>query len=119
MTLVLAVFIFGGVNLAYESLQSSIYETEENYYKETEKKPEYIDIIDFDQEIENLLRKQFNLQEEIWQIEIPAIGLEAPIAEGTTQEVMRDYVGHFENTNLWKGNIGLAAHNRRISNKLF
>ena len=60
-----------------------------------------------------------NLQEGIWQVEIPSIGLIAPISEGTTQEVMREYVGHFENTNLWKGNIGLAAHNRRISNKLF
>ena len=25
---------------------------------------------------------------------------------------MREYVGHFENTVFWKGNIGLAAHNR-------
>ena len=53
---------------------------------------------------------------ETWKLEIPAIGLMAPISEGTTQEVMRDYVGHFENTNVWSGNIGLAAHNRRISN---
>ena len=48
----------------------------------------------------------------IWQIEIPKIGLIAPISEGTTQEVMLEYVGHFENTNIWNGNIGLAAHNR-------
>ena len=25
---------------------------------------------------------------------------------------MLNYVGHFENTSIWNGNIGLAAHNR-------
>ena len=48
----------------------------------------------------------------IWQIEIPKIDLVAPIAEGTSQEVMLDYVGHFENTEKTHGNVGLAAHNR-------
>ena len=50
--------------------------------------------------------------EEIWQIEIPKINLIAPINEGTSQEIMLEYVGHFENTSTWKGNVGLAAHNR-------
>lgn len=55
----------------------------------------------------------------IWQIEIPKIDLIAPIEEGTNKEVMNKYVGHFENTEKWNGNIGLAAHNRRICSKLF
>lgn len=50
--------------------------------------------------------------ENIWQIEIPKIGLVAPISEGTSQEVMLEFVGHFEDTSIWNGNIGLAAHNR-------
>lgn len=45
-------------------------------------------------------------------MEIPKIDLVAPIAEGTSQEVMEKYVGHFENTELIYGNVGLAAHNR-------
>lgn len=49
---------------------------------------------------------------EIWQIEIPKILLIAQISEGTTQEVLNQYVGHFENTSKEKGNVGLAAHNR-------
>ncbi len=49
---------------------------------------------------------------DIWQVEIPAINLVAPISEGTSQEVMLEYVGHFEDTSTWNGNIGLAAHNR-------
>ncbi len=119
ITLILAVFIFSGANLAYESLQDSINKTQEDYYEETYTVQEKIVAIDLDEQIEELLRTNYNLHEEIWQVEIPSIGLLAPIAEGTTQEVMREYVGHFENTSLWKGNIGLAAHNRRISNKLF
>ena len=49
---------------------------------------------------------------EIWQIEIPEISLIATISEGTTQEVLNQYVGHFENTSKEEGNVGLAAHNR-------
>jgi LPXTG-site transpeptidase (sortase) family protein len=52
------------------------------------------------------------IEEQIWQIEIPKIELVAPISEGTSQEVMLEYVGHFEDTNILSGNVGLAAHNR-------
>lgn len=48
----------------------------------------------------------------IWQIEIPEISLKAPISEGTTKEILDEYVGHFENTSKTTGNVGLAAHNR-------
>lgn len=47
-----------------------------------------------------------------WRIEIPKIGLNAPIREGTTQEVMLKAVGHFTETPKDTGNVGLAAHNR-------
>ena len=53
-----------------------------------------------------------SIEKHIWQIEIPKIDLIAPIAEGTSQEVMLEYVGHFENTEFLYGNVGLAAHNR-------
>lgn len=56
--------------------------------------------------------KENNIDENVWQIEIPKINLIAPIAEGTSQEVMLEYVGHFETTEFLYGNIGLAAHNR-------
>ena len=47
-----------------------------------------------------------------WQIEIPAISLTANISEGTGKGVLNKYVGHFEETSLEEGNVGLAAHNR-------
>ena len=47
-----------------------------------------------------------------WRIIIPKINLDAPIAEGTTTEVMNKYVGHFEGSANLSGNVCLAAHNR-------
>lgn len=51
-------------------------------------------------------------KEKNWTIKIPKISLEASISEGTEQEVMEKYVGHFEETSKKSGNVGLAAHNR-------
>lgn len=56
---------------------------------------------------------------ENWYIEIPSISLKAEIQEGTTKEIMDKYVGHFEETQCWIGNIGLAAHNRGYENNYF
>lgn len=47
-----------------------------------------------------------------WRIEIPKIGVIAPIKTGTTQTVLATAVGHFENTTTWNGNVPLAGHNR-------
>ena len=51
---------------------------------------------------------------EIWQIEIPKISLVANISEGTTKEILNQYVGHFENTSKQKGNIGIALLNKEL-----
>ena len=45
-------------------------------------------------------------------LEIPKIGVSAPIKEGTDWETMKDYIGHFENSSIWEGNVCLASHNR-------
>ena len=49
---------------------------------------------------------------ENWSLEIPKINLKAEISYGTTKEVMDKYIGHFDITSFWYGNVGLAAHNR-------
>lgn len=49
---------------------------------------------------------------EVWKLEIPKINLVADIAEGTTYEILNHYIGHFEETQMLEGNVGLAAHNR-------
>lgn len=43
---------------------------------------------------------------------IEKIGLKATIKEGSDTEVLKDYIGHIENTATYDGNVGLAAHNR-------
>lgn len=43
---------------------------------------------------------------------IPRINVYAEIMEGTTDEVLASYIGHFENTSIWEGNVALASHNR-------
>lgn len=108
---VLVVFILTTVNLAYESLQNG--KLTEEISKETEIE-ETLEV-DKDTNFETFLNINYaNL--ELWQVEIPKINLIAPIAQDTTQEVMEKYVGHFTKTAFWKGNIGLAAHNRRLPN---
>lgn len=72
---------------------------------------------------ENIIQEDTNEEEketkENWYLEIPKINLKAPISEGTTSEVMDDYIGHFEETSKDLGNIGLAAHNRGYKNNYF
>ncbi len=54
-----------------------------------------------------------------WYLEIPKINLKAPIEEGTTKEVMDQFIGHFEESKTWIGNVCLAAHNRGYENNYF
>lgn len=45
-------------------------------------------------------------------LQIPKINVNAEIMEGTSNEVLASYIGHFENTSIWDGNVALASHNR-------
>ncbi len=67
--------------------------------------------INFNSEI---LTRQSN-----WYLEIPRIHLKADIKEGTTKEVMDQFIGHFEETKKWVGNVCLAAHNRGYEKNYF
>lgn len=63
---------------------------------------EFIDIEATDYEPDNL----------IGTLQIPKINVDAEIMEGTSDEVLAYYIGHFENTSIWDGNVALASHNR-------
>ena len=58
------------------------------------------------------VNEELQIKTEIWQIQIPSIELTANIQNGTDKETLNKYVGHFIETQLEYGNIGLAAHNR-------
>lgn len=60
-----------------------------------------------------------SIQENDWYLEIPKINLNARIEEGTTKEVMDNFIGHFEESKKWIGNVCLAAHNRGYENNYF
>ena len=50
---------------------------------------------------------------------IEKIGLKATVKEGTTDEILLNYIGHIEETATYDGNIGLAGHNRGYKNSYF
>lgn len=66
-----------------------------------------------------IVQEKSEEEKNMWYLEIPKINLRADIKEGTTKEIMEDYIGHFEETKKDKGNVGLAAHNRGYKNNYF
>lgn len=62
-------------------------------------------------DVEKIIKSQYK-EGNNWRIKIEKIHLDAPILEGTTNEVLRRGVGHFESSSKENGNICLAAHNR-------
>ena len=68
------------------------------------------------EEQENIKKQYSNSK---WRIEIPKIGLVAPIKDGTTQDILALAVGHFPESNTYKGNVALAGHNRGYNCNFF
>ena len=64
-------------------------------------------------------KEELNKNNNKWHLEIPKIDLNAEIREGTTDDIMENYIGHFEETAKDNGNVGLAAHNRGYKNNYF
>lgn len=68
-----------------------------------------------DYKYENMI---FNQEENIMSqdvlgiLTIEKIGLKATVKEGTSNQILKEYIGHIEETSTYDGNIGLAAHNR-------
>lgn len=71
-------------------------------------------VIEENKDNEHLEKEELN-----WYIEIPTINLKAPIKETTDMNILNKYVGHFEETPLTLGNIGLAGHNRGYEKNYF
>lgn len=63
-----------------------------------------------EQRVENVITEDEVVRK--WTLEIPKIGLYANIVEGTTDEILNKYIGHFTETSRLIGNVALAAHNR-------
>lgn len=50
---------------------------------------------------------------------IDKINLRASVKDGSTSDILKDYIGHMPETAKYDGNIGLAAHNRGTPNSYF
>lgn len=56
--------------------------------------------------------EKINYDDYIGYLTIPGILLEkAPIKESTELDILSQAIGHFTNTSIYQGNIGLASHN--------
>lgn len=75
--------------------------------------------IETDEKVKPVVRQKRKQEIFIWKLIIPKIGLEEEIKEGTTPEVLKKNIGHFEMTDKINGNIGLAGHNRGYPSQFF
>lgn len=78
--------------------------------------------IQTDKEFENVI---YDVAEDVWDdsvlgiLTIEKIGLNATVKEGTSNEILLNYIGHIEETAIYDGNVGLAGHNRGTENSYF
>ena len=102
-------YILGIVVIAILLLSTAYMSKEHNY--------ELVDIenIQTDENYINIsYEKEEKLEDEniLGILTIEKINLKAPVKEGSTQEILKEYIGHMPETAKYDGNIGLAAHNR-------
>lgn len=82
---------------------------------ESSKKLKNQEVFNIQIKTNSILSKQIPksiLKENNWSLKIPSINLDAKIKNGTDENILNEYIGHFQETKIKNGNIGLAAHNR-------
>ena len=102
-------FIFIQIFISQYKIKTEI---NENIMKEQYKISDQTNHDENENSIDSVYTEKNIEKGEIWQIEIPKISLVANIEEGTTKDILNQYIGHFTTTQKENGNIGLAAHNR-------
>ena len=69
--------------------------------------------LDNTEDVEQKVTEDDGFEEDlIGSLKIEKINLNGAVKEGSTNEILRDYIGHIEETAKYDGNVGLAAHNR-------
>ena len=69
--------------------------------------------LDNTEDVEQKVTEDDGFEEDlIGSLKIEKINLNGTVKEGCTNEILRDYIGHIEETAKYDGNVGLAAHNR-------
>ena len=63
-------------------------------------------------DLEPIEQKVINYDDSIGTLTIPDLLLEnVPIKESTELSTLENAIGHFTNTSIYSGNVGLASHN--------
>lgn len=92
------------------------------YFINNNKKLVKVEDIKTDEKFENVT---YDNLEDLWDdsvlgiLTLEKIGLKAPVKDGTTDEILSNYIGHIEETATYDGNVGLAGHNRGYKNSYF
>lgn len=69
--------------------------------------------LDNTEDVEQEVTEDDGFEEDlIGSLKIEKINLNGTVKEGSTNEILRDYIGHIEETAKYDGNVALAAHNR-------
>ena len=99
-----------GIAIAVILIFSMVYMNSEHEYDLTK-----VEDVKTDEEYKNVVyEKEEPIEDDsvLGILTINKINLKATVKEGSTQEILRDYIGHISETASYDGNIGLAAHNR-------
>ena len=92
------------------------------FFINNNKKLVKVEDIKTDEKYENVT---YDNTEDVWEdsvlgiLTIEKIGLNAAVKDGTTNEILLNYIGHIEETATYDGNVGLAGHNRGYENSYF
>lgn len=119
ISLILFIIINNSSIYVYNCLQTNHFNKIQTHTEDIKKQETNETTIIEDPKQEKQLQVEVQTTGDNWEIIIPKINLTAPIKEGTSKEIMDDYVGHFSNTSILNGNVGLAAHNRGYKNNYF
>ena len=84
-----------------------------NYFANSKKIYKYsVDYINNNEFEESIIEQEIFENSKIGTLTIPKINLyDIPICESVELETLSKSIGHFENTSIYKGNVGLASHN--------
>lgn len=106
ITLIISIIIFIQTNFLTIIILSNRNKTNQNYSEEkTNKMEEYTNTT--------------SDYEENWQLIIPKIDVSAQIKDGVGADVINNYIGHFEETPYFEGNVGLIAANNGYKENYF
>lgn len=105
-------YVYNKTELEKNSKESLIIENHEETTKEYKDGEESTQNFTKEINYEEMEKSQVEETDILGTLIIKKINLIGKVKEGSTDEILEEYIGHMENTAQYDGNIGLAAHNR-------